>query len=132
MPHLRIVGDPVKLAWVAVSLMGNALRYSPPGADIDVTLAGVAGTAELRVQDRGPGLEPEVEARIFDRDGGPGLFLARDSVVGLGQLHEVLRARRRTQGKHHDPALDQRIHQGLWDVIGRRRDDDAPLHLNRS
>jgi signal transduction histidine kinase len=81
---LLVVGDPVKLAWVAVSLMGNALRYSPPGAVIDVALAGVPGAAELRIQDRGPGLEPEVEARIFDRDGGPGLFLAREIVEAHG------------------------------------------------
>ena len=41
------VADPVKLSWVVVSLMGNALRYSPPGAEIEVGLALVAGEAEL-------------------------------------------------------------------------------------
>src|ERR1700744_1661862 len=40
---LFVVADPVKLGWVAVSLMGNALRYSPPGAVIEVSLAAVAG-----------------------------------------------------------------------------------------
>ena len=87
---LWVVADPVKLGWVAVSLMGNALRYSPTGAAIDVALAAVglddACEAELRVRDCGPGLEPEVEARIFDREGGPGLFLAREIVEAHGGL----------------------------------------------
>ncbi len=81
---VAVVADPVKLGWVAVSLMGNALRYSPDGATIDVALATAAGEAELRVRDRGPGLPPEVEARLFDREGGPGLFLAREIVEAHG------------------------------------------------
>jgi signal transduction histidine kinase len=82
---VAVVADPVKLGWVAVSLMGNALRYSPDGATIDVALAvSAAAGAELAVRDRGPGLGPEVEARIFDRDGGPGLFLAREIVEAHG------------------------------------------------
>ena len=79
-----VVADPVKLSWVVVSLMGNALRYSPPGAEVEVGLALVAGEAELAVRDRGPGLAAEVTARIFDRDGGPGLFLAREIVEAHG------------------------------------------------
>ena len=81
---LWVVADPVKLGWVAVSLMGNALRYSPPGASIDVALARAGGEIELRIRDRGPGLEPDVRDRIFDRDGGPGLLLAREIVEAHG------------------------------------------------
>lgn len=83
-PDLAVIADPVKLGWVAVSLMGNALRYSPPGAAIDVALAAVLGEAELRIRDRGPGMDPEVQERIFDRDGGPGLLLAREIVEAHG------------------------------------------------
>jgi len=81
---VAVVADPVKLSWVVVSLMGNALRYSPPGAEIEVGLALVGGEAELSVCDRGPGLHADVTARIFDRDGGPGLFLAREIVEAHG------------------------------------------------
>jgi signal transduction histidine kinase len=79
-----VVADPVKLSWVVVSLMGNALRYSPPGAEIEVVLAVAPGEVDLRVRDCGPGLAPDVTAQIFDRGGGPGLFLAREIVEAHG------------------------------------------------
>jgi len=89
---ILVVVDPVKLAWVAVSLMGNALRYSPPGSDVHVALMLAEGSREegspreavLDVEDRGPGLEPEVVAHLFERDGGPALFLAREIVEAHG------------------------------------------------
>jgi signal transduction histidine kinase len=88
-PGIRVLADHVKLSWVAVSLMGNALRYSPAGGIIDLTLVAVADEARFSVRDRGPGLAPEVQARIFARDGGPGLFLAREIVEAHGGRIEV-------------------------------------------
>jgi signal transduction histidine kinase len=81
---VHVAADPVKLGWVAVSLMGNALRYSPAGASVDVEIAADAGEARLSVSDRGPGLEPETAAHLFERDGGAGLFLAREIVEDHG------------------------------------------------
>ncbi len=78
------VADPVKLAWVVTSLTGNALRYSPPGASIAVDLDASLDEAELRIDDRGPGMSAEIAARIFERGGGPGLFLAREIVEAHG------------------------------------------------
>jgi signal transduction histidine kinase len=78
------VADPVKLGWVAASLVGNALRYSPRGAAIDVELSARGQRAVLSVRDRGPGLSAEDAARIFDRERGRGLFLAREIVEAHG------------------------------------------------
>lgn len=80
---ITVVADPVKIGWVVSSLMGNALRYSPPGATIDVELRG-AEQAELEIKDQGPGVAPAARDRIFDREGGRGLFLAREIVEAHG------------------------------------------------
>jgi signal transduction histidine kinase len=80
---ITVVADPVKLGWVASSLMGNALRYSPSGATIDVQLRD-AEQAELQISDQGPGVPPSARDRIFDRKGGRGLFLAREIVEAHG------------------------------------------------
>ena len=81
---ITVVADPVKLAWVVSSVLGNALRYSPPGGTVDVALAAAAGEAELRIADQGPGLSPEVRDRLFDRSFATGLFLAREIIEALG------------------------------------------------
>jgi signal transduction histidine kinase len=80
------VVDRVKLPWVLASLAGNALRYSPRGGAVEVVLAAAGEVAEVRVRDEGPGLPPEVSARLFDRDGGRGwtLFLVREIVEAHG------------------------------------------------
>ncbi len=83
-PSVDVVVDPVKLAWVATSLLGSALRHSPPGATIELELGFDDGEARFVVHDRGPGLSAEAAARIFDRAAGRGLFLAREIVEAHG------------------------------------------------
>jgi two-component system OmpR family sensor kinase len=63
----------------------NALRVAPAGSAIDLSLVHRDGWAEVRVADRGPGLDDQDRAQAFDRfwsgsqstaDGGTGLGLA--------------------------------------------------------
>ncbi len=83
-PDVSVVADPVKLGWVATSLLGSALRHSPAGGAIEVELTTEGGEAIFAIRDRGPGLSAEAAARIFDREGGRGLFLAREIVEAHG------------------------------------------------
>ncbi len=83
-PGIVAVLDPVKLRWVIASVLGNALRFSPPGGEIEIDLSAASGEAELHIVDHGPGMSEEVQARLFDRAGGPGLFLAREIVEAHG------------------------------------------------
>lgn len=85
---VTVVADPVKLGWVTASLMGNALRYSPAGSTISVHLD-ATGEAEIRIGDQGPGVAKEVQGRIFDREGGRGLFLAREIIEAHGGRIEI-------------------------------------------
>jgi two-component system OmpR family sensor kinase/two-component system sensor histidine kinase QseC len=77
-------GDPAALALLVRNLADNAVRYSPPGAAVEVAVLQEAGDAVLQVDDAGPGIPPAERDRVFDRfyrrdpgaDTGSGLGLA--------------------------------------------------------
>ena len=57
-------------AWLAIALrnlVDNALRYAGEGARIEVSLARTASGCALRVADDGPGVAPELRARVAAR-----------------------------------------------------------------
>ena len=58
-------GDPERIAQVLGNLLDNAVKYSPPGSAIDVTLAVVGAEAQLRVADHGFGIPDHERALIF-------------------------------------------------------------------
>lgn len=62
---VRVRGDPERIAQVLGNLLDNAVKYSPPGSAIDVTLAVVGAEAELRVADRGFGIPDDERGLIF-------------------------------------------------------------------
>lgn len=83
-PDLPLVNvDGVLLEQVVINLVENALKYAPAGTAIE--LSALAGDREMVVEvaDRGPGLPPGEEGRVFekfyrlqpDREGGVGLGL---------------------------------------------------------
>lgn len=76
--------DPVALDQILHNLVGNALHalepVSAPELRVAVTV-GAAGTARLSIRDNGPGVAPELAARLFEpfvsgRPGGLGLGLS--------------------------------------------------------
>jgi signal transduction histidine kinase len=74
--------DPLRLEQVLANLLDNAIKHSPHGESIVVTLSQpLPGTLELVVSDRGIGIPIEARDRIFER-----FFQARpeDATQGLG------------------------------------------------
>ncbi len=80
-----LLADPGLLERVVANLVGNAIRYSPPGDPPRVTGSSLAERVELRVIDRGPGIPPTDLDRVFmpfqrlgdtDNTTGVGLGLA--------------------------------------------------------
>jgi signal transduction histidine kinase len=61
-----VVGDESRLSQVLRNLIGNAVRHTPSGT-IDVQVAVVGRAAEVRVQDTGPGIDPNNLPHIFER-----------------------------------------------------------------
>jgi PAS domain S-box-containing protein len=61
-----VCGDAVRLAQVVTNLLNNAMKYTPAGGRIDVTVARDSGHASLSVRDNGIGIDPDGLARIFE------------------------------------------------------------------
>jgi PAS domain S-box-containing protein len=64
---LLINGDAVRLQQVIINLVDNAVKFTPEGGRVSVTLKRSGGAAELTVSDTGIGIEPEFLPFIFDR-----------------------------------------------------------------
>jgi two-component system, NtrC family, sensor histidine kinase KinB len=96
LPAPQIRADPLKLSWVVSNLIANALRYTPGGGTISVSLTGTQSGACLRVSDTGPGIPPQVREHLFERfsqwrvngsepgSAGLGLAIAKEIVDAHG------------------------------------------------
>lgn len=97
-PGLMVQGDNAGLTALARNLADNALRHSPPGATVQVSVQRQGDVAVLTVDDSGPGIPEPDRAQAFDRfwrrepahqgmeaAGGSGLGLA--IVKGVADRH---------------------------------------------
>jgi heavy metal sensor kinase len=66
-PPLWVQGYDSLLFRLVFNLAENAIKYTPSGGRIEVTLEQQNRSAVLRVKDNGPGISPEEQERIFDR-----------------------------------------------------------------
>lgn len=51
---------------VVKNLVDNAIRYTPEGGRVDLSVKVLEGKAALRIQDTGPGIAPAERDRVFD------------------------------------------------------------------
>lgn len=78
---VRAPGDASWLDQVFANLLTNAMRHSPPGARVDVTVALDGTEAVCEVADQGPGIPESERERIFERFTQRG---ERRGKIGLG------------------------------------------------
>lgn len=64
-------GDTLALNRVTRNLLDNAIRHSPAGGEVTVTLREADGYAEVRVEDQGPGFPPGFAELAFERFSRP-------------------------------------------------------------
>jgi two-component system sensor histidine kinase CreC len=62
-----VMGDPFLLRLALTNLIQNARDFSPPGATVEIALAGDDRSLAVTVLDRGPGVPDYALERIFDR-----------------------------------------------------------------
>jgi heavy metal sensor kinase len=67
MESATVRGDPEWLKRVILNLLDNAIRFTPPGGEIVVTVMRDSDAACLAVQDSGIGIPVEAQPHIFDR-----------------------------------------------------------------
>jgi PAS domain S-box-containing protein len=61
-----VSADPTNLRHILQNLLGNAVKYSPPGSPIDVTTAREGSDLIVSVLDRGSGISPDEIQLLFD------------------------------------------------------------------
>jgi len=61
-----VEGDVVRMEQILSNIIGNAVKYTPQGGSIRISLAVEGEEAVLRIQDNGFGISPDLLPRIFD------------------------------------------------------------------
>lgn len=93
---LMVDGDPVRLGQIAWNLLNNAVKFTPAGGEITISLMAEGDGAQFTVEDTGLGIAPEFLPHVFEifrqgdasssrRQGGMGIGLAL--VKQLVELH---------------------------------------------
>lgn len=79
-PDLPLVPlDAILLEQVFINLLENAAKYTPAGTPIEISAVAGPGVVTVSVADRGPGLTPGEELRIFDK-----FYRGGDAPIGRG------------------------------------------------
>lgn len=65
--QVRVMGDADRLKQLLLNLVDNAIKYTPPGGRISLSLAKDKNWAQLSVSDTGVGIPAEDLPHIFDR-----------------------------------------------------------------
>jgi signal transduction histidine kinase len=82
--ELFVHGDPSWIKQAILAVIDNAVKFSPPGSEVTISLTSENGFGVVDIADGGPGVEPEALGSLFDpyfqasggkRRGGSGLGL---------------------------------------------------------
>jgi signal transduction histidine kinase len=127
---LRIRHDPPRIGQVLTNLIGNAIKFTPPGGKVSIALSPHPDGARIDVTDTGVGIDASELPRIFDRFyRGSRANEARGSGSGLG-----LAIVRSIVDMHHGSiAVDSRLGTGSRFTVILPRDpraaDAEPLNV---
>jgi len=98
------LGDPVRISQMLFNLIDNALKYTPPGGKVELSVEAEDTLAVIRVRDTGIGIAKEDLPYIFDRfyrvdkarsrealagGAGLGLSICREIAESLNGVIEV-------------------------------------------
>jgi two-component system OmpR family sensor kinase len=87
-----VQGNRAALRTLIENLVENALRHSPAGGRVDVSVHELGGMAVLEVSDTGPGIPASERERVFERFYRPAGTTAPGSGLGLSIVRNVANA----------------------------------------
>lgn len=79
-----VLGDPTRLQQIIWNLVSNAIKFTPRGGRVDVSLTRRGSAAEIGVRDTGEGISAEELPDIFDRFGVAHARTQSHGGLGLG------------------------------------------------
>ena len=79
-----MIADPVRLEQIVWNLLTNAIKFTPSGGAIDVTVRRAGARLEIIVRDNGEGIAAELLPHIFERFKQGAATGARAGGLGLG------------------------------------------------
>jgi PAS domain S-box-containing protein len=85
-----VQGDSILLQRALANLLGNAIKYTPPGGRVAVSAGVRGGMLEIEVSDNGPGIPPEARARLFDRFYRAPNAIGEGTGLGLSIVRSIL------------------------------------------
>ena len=107
----RALGRPEEIAQVVHGLLTNAAKYAP-GSTVWVTASHALDEISIRVEDQGPGIDPQYWDRVFDR----GFRLDPSSTVGGDGLGLAL-ARKIVRSQDGDLWVEEGTTRGVAFVL---------------
>jgi len=85
--------DPDRFIQVVTNLLSNALKFSPSGEEVVVSLEKSGGNVRISVRDHGPGVPPSFKARVFEKfaqGGGPSGRQKSGTGLGLSIVRQIV------------------------------------------
>lgn len=59
--------NPIRIRQMIDNLVGNAIKYSPPGSEVKVSVLMQDNQIIFQVSDQGPGIPPDEQGRVFEK-----------------------------------------------------------------
>ncbi|MBD1863348.1 MULTISPECIES: PAS domain S-box protein [Trichocoleus] len=63
----QVLGDPDRLQQIVWNLLANAIKFTPRGGQVEISLELIDSCIQIRVQDTGQGIPAEFLPHVFDR-----------------------------------------------------------------
>jgi signal transduction histidine kinase len=108
---------------IVSNLVSNALKFTPPGGRVSLTVDRSQGRARVCVRDTGPGIPPDLLPRVFERfvRGDPSRAANRGTGLGLAVVASLVRTLGGTVIAESEPG------QGATFTVNLPQAADAPL-----